>query len=197
MINLAILGSTRGSSMLPIIEAIRQGRLSANIKIIISNKVDAMILERAETYHLPHLWLDAKGCTREEYDQKISAVLQQQDVQLVLLIGYMRILSESFVTEWQDRLLNVHPSLLPAFAGKMDLEVHRAVLEAGVKETGCTVHLVTQEVDAGPIVVQKRCLVLATDTAESLKARVQGLEGEALVEAVQRFCDTAYNMGRF
>ncbi|TAL61953.1 MAG: phosphoribosylglycinamide formyltransferase, partial [Legionella sp.] len=95
-----------------------------------------------------------------------------------------RILSPEFVTHWKDRIINVHPSLLPAFAGKMDLAVHQAVIDAKVPETGCTVHFVTAEVDAGPIILQKKCPVLASDTAEGLKLKVQQLEALALVDAI-------------
>ncbi len=184
MIRLGILGSTRGTNMLAIIDAIEKKKLSATIEIVISNKAEAMILERAKSYHLPTQFIDGKNIPREIFDQQVSKVLHDHQVDLVVLIGYMRILSADFVREWENKIINIHPSLLPAFAGKMDLDVHRDVLAAGVKETGCTVHFVTEEVDAGPIIVQKKCMVLDNDTPESLKSRVQSLEGEAMVEAI-------------
>lgn len=184
MLKLAILGSTRGTNMLAIIEAIQQKKLPATIEVVISNKADAIILERAREHGLVAEFIDPKGLTREEYDERVSALLRQHQVALVVMVGYMRIVSDKFVADWHHRIINVHPSLLPAFAGKMDLEVHRDVLSAGVKESGCTVHYVTEIVDGGPIVVQKACPVLAGDTPESLKARVQALEGEALIEAI-------------
>jgi phosphoribosylglycinamide formyltransferase-1 len=187
MIRLGILGSTRGTNMQAIIDAIQQNRLSASIEIVISNKPDALILSRAAEYGLPAQYIAAQGLTREQYDQQVSALLHQYNVELVVLIGYMRILSTDFVTEWKNKIINVHPSLLPAFAGMMDLDVHRAVLAAGATETGCTVHQVTAEVDAGPIIVQKKCAVFVTDTPESLKQRVQELEGEALIAAITFF----------
>jgi len=104
-----------------------------------------------------------------------------------MLVGFMRIVSAEFCREWQGRIINVHPSLLPKHAGGMDLEVHRAVLEAQEEESGCTVHIVTEEVDGGPVVVQPRVKVLSGDTPESLKARVQAEEGPALLEAVRLF----------
>ncbi|RDI45194.1 phosphoribosylglycinamide formyltransferase [Aquicella lusitana] len=185
MIRLGILGSTRGTNMLAIIDAIQQRDLTATIEIVISNKADAVILERAATYGLPARFIDPKGLTREAYDAKLSAVLRQCSVDLVVLTGFMRILSADFIAEWKHKIINVHPSLLPAFAGKMDMEVHRAVVESGVSETGCTVHYVTEEVDAGPVILQKKCPVLAGDTPESVKARVQQLESRALVEAIR------------
>lgn len=187
MIRLGILGSTRGTNMLAIIGAIEKKELSASIEIVISNKVSAPILERAAQHGLSAQCIEATGLTREAYDEKVSQVLHKHNVQLVVLIGYMRILSEQFVTEWENKIINVHPSLLPAFAGKMDLDVHRAVLEAGVTQTGCTVHYVTKEVDAGPIVTQLSCPVLTDDTPDSLKMRVQALEGKALVQAIAGF----------
>jgi phosphoribosylglycinamide formyltransferase-1 len=122
---------------------------------------------------------------REKYDMQMSGALHQAGAELVLLIGYMRIVSGSFVKEWEGKLLNVHPSLLPAFGGLMNQQVHEAVLAAGVHETGCTIHQVTEEVDGGPIVLQKRCSVLPDDTAESLKDRVQALEQLAFVEVLR------------
>lgn len=184
MIKLGILGSTRGTNLLSLIEAIAAYKLSASIEIVISNKASAVILDRAKSYHLPTQFIDPTGLSRENFDKEVSAVLHQYEVDLVVLIGYMRILSADFVREWQDKIINVHPSLLPAHAGLMDLTVHQAVLSAKEKETGCTVHYVTEEVDAGPILLQKKCSVLVGDTAESLKERVQSLEGEALVEAI-------------
>ena len=184
MIRLGVLGSTRGTNMLAFIQAIQQKKLSASIEIVISNKPDALILERAQQHHLTALYVDAKGCARAEYDAKLSLHLQQHAVDLVVLIGFMRILSADFVETWKNKIINVHPSLLPAFSGMMDLDVHRAVLAAGVKQTGCTVHYVTEQVDAGGIVLQKKCAVLTEDTPESLKQRVQALEGEALIEAI-------------
>lgn len=189
MIRLALLGSTRGTSMLAIIKAIKNKKLSAKIEIVISNKFNAVILKNATSYGLPIQFVDPAGLSREEYDQKVSDLLHQHAVDLVVLIGYMRILSSNFVTEWNNKIINVHPSLLPAFAEKMDLDVHSAVLESGVTETGCTVHYVTVNVDAGPIILQKKCAVLPNDTPGSLKARVQALEGDALIEAITQIAE--------
>lgn len=181
---LAILGSTRGTNLDAIVSAIKQQRIDANIVNVISNKKDALILQRAQSFGLPYELIESRAITREDFDELISKRLVACDVDLIVLIGYMRILSATFVSRWENKIINVHPSLLPHFAGLMDLDVHRAVLAAKHKTTGCTVHYVTAEVDNGPILVQKRCAVLTEDTAEILKARVQALEGEALVEAI-------------
>jgi phosphoribosylglycinamide formyltransferase-1 len=184
MIRLGILGSTRGSNLAAIIAAIESAQLAASIEIVISNKSDALILERAANAGLKAQFVDAIGLAREAYDLRVSEILAEHKVDLVVLIGYMRILSPVFISHWKNKIINVHPSLLPLHAGKMDLDVHRAVIAAGEKESGCSVHYVTEEVDAGPVIIQKKCVVHRDDTPEELKARVQKLEGEALVEAI-------------
>lgn len=187
MLRLGILGSRRGTGMLALIEAIKNKKLPAEIVLVLSNKSDSIILQRAQQYQLKNEFINPKNLSRDEYDKKISAALKAHHVDLIVLIGYMRILSNEFIAEWRNKIINVHPSLLPAFAGGMDEGVHQAVLNAGVKETGCTVHFVTEEVDAGPIIIQKKCEVLSDDTVESLKQRVQELEGDALVKAINQF----------
>lgn len=184
MIRLGILGSTRGTNLQAIIEAIETKRLPARIDVVISNKEEAYILSRAKAHGIKHEFLSAKGISRDVYDQALSECLKANEVDLLVLIGYMRILSSEFVKEWENKVINIHPSLLPAHAGLMDLAVHQAVIEAGEKETGCTVHYVTEKVDDGPILVQKTCPVYLNDDPQVLKERVQALEGEALIEAI-------------
>jgi phosphoribosylglycinamide formyltransferase-1 len=184
-LKVGVLGSTRGTALQGILDAIATGGLDVEIVMVVSDKRNAPILERAETHGVCALFLDPAGLKREAYDTQVSDVLQEAGAELVLLIGYMRILSAKFVETWKGRLLNVHPSLLPAFGGLMNQKVHEAVLASGVSETGCTIHQVTEEVDGGPIVLQKRCSVLPGDTAETLKDRVQALEQVAFVEVLQ------------
>lgn len=186
-LRLAILGSTRGNDLLALIEACQQKRLAATIAWVISDRSDAVILQKAKAAHIPTHCILPQGRAREAFDQELSHFLAAASIDLIVLIGFMRILSEGFVAEWKNKIVNVHPSLLPAFAGGMDKNVHQAVLEAGVAETGCTVHYVTAAVDQGPILVQKKCPVLPEDTVESLKERVQALEGLALIEAIHCF----------
>jgi phosphoribosylamine--glycine ligase/phosphoribosylglycinamide formyltransferase/phosphoribosylformylglycinamidine cyclo-ligase/phosphoribosylamine--glycine ligase/phosphoribosylformylglycinamidine cyclo-ligase len=186
-LRLGVLGSTRGTASQPVIDAIEAGQLDAQIAVVVSNKADAGILERARKHGLPAVAVPAKGKTRAQFDAEVTRVLEAAGVELVLLVGYMRILSPPFCQRWEDRCLNVHPSLLPDFAGGMDLEVHTAVIKAGKKESGCTVHFVTEEVDGGPIVVQERVAVEPGDSPESLKAKVQAKEGVAFIKAIQRF----------
>jgi phosphoribosylglycinamide formyltransferase-1 len=184
-LKVGVLGSTRGTALQGILDAIAAGTLDAEIVAVVSDKQSAPILDRAAKYGVRGLFLNSAGLKREAYDDQVSEALREAGAELVLLIGYMRIVSAKFVETWRGKLLNVHPSLLPAFGGLMNQKVHEAVLAAGVSETGCTIHQVTEEVDGGPIVLQKRCPVLAGDTAEMLKDRVQALEQAAFVEVLQ------------
>lgn len=184
-LKIAVLGSTRGTALKGVLDAISQGTLDVEIVIVISDKQKAPILERAAAHGVAALFLDPAGLKRDAYDAQVTDILQSAGAELILMIGYMRIVAAAFVEAWKGRLLNVHPSLLPAFGGLMNQKVHEAVLAAGVTETGCTIHQVTEEVDGGPIVLQKRCAVLTNDTAESLKDRVQALEQVAFVEVLQ------------
>lgn len=186
-IKLGILGSTKGTDLQAILDAIDRGELRASIEVVISNRKEAYILERAGHHGIDTVFISHREKTREEFDREVSQVLKAKGVDLVLLIGFMRILSAWFCREWRNRVMNVHPSLLPDFAGGKDTDVHKAVLNAGVKETGCTIHFVTEDVDAGPIVLQKKCRVKPDDTPASLKEKVQTLEGQAFIEAIQLF----------
>ena len=185
MIKLGVLGSTRGTDLQAIINSINKKELIADVAVVISNKKNAYILDRAKQNKIPSFFLSHKDMKRDEFDRKITTILKKNSVELVLLIGFMRILSPEFCQTWRDRLINVHPSLLPKYAGGMDSSVHEEVLKNGEKETGCTVHFVTENVDDGPILVQKRCLVDDNDTAETLKKKVQELEGAAFVESIK------------
>ena len=186
-LHLAILGSTRGTNLQAIIEAIAGKKLNAQIDVVISNKADAHILKRAEDVGIRTVFIDGTTKTREQFDQAALGILQAYPIDLVLLIGYMRILSPSFVRAYPNKILNVHPSLLPAFAGGMDLNVHEEVIKSAVTETGCTIHLVDEGVDTGKVLLQKKCVVLPSDTPETLKEKVQRLEGEAWVKVLQNF----------
>ena len=185
MIKLGVIGSTNGTDLQVILDAIGSGELNAEVSVVLSNQKNAYILERAENHNVPAVCIPHKGKYREEFDAKITAVLQEHGVDLVLLIGFMRILSAEFCGRWQNRLLNVHPSLLPKYAGGMDTNIHEEVLKNGETETGCTIHFVTDKVDRGPILIQKECNVEPHDTVETLKTKVQKLEGEAFIEAIQ------------
>ena len=181
----AVLGSTRGSSLQPVIDAVESGRLNAEIVAVISNRKKSIILQRARSHGLNAIFVSSVGKKRAEFDAEVSGILREVKPDLILCIGYMRILSESFVKKWYGKTINVHPSLLPKHRGLMDLEVHRAVLDAGDGETGCTLHFIDEGVDSGPILIQKEIPVEPDDSPESLKARVQPLEGQAFIKLIE------------
>ena len=186
MIKLGVLGSTKGTDLQKIIETEKLGQLGAKISIVISNRQNAYILERAKIYNIPTVYISHINKTREAFDQEVSLILDKYQVDLILLIGFMRILSHDFCRRWNYKILNVHPSLLPKYSGGMDSNVHEAVLKNNEKETGCTIHYVTEEVDAGPILIQKKCQISKNETPETLKSKVQQLEGEAFVEVINK-----------
>ena len=192
MIKLCVLGSTNGTDLQTILDSIASGELNGEVSVVLSNRKNAYILERAKNYNVPALFLSHKEKSREEFDAEMTAILKEYDVDLVLLIGFMRILSAKFCQEWHDRLLNVHPSLLPKYAGGVDTNVHESVLKNGDTETGCTIHFVTDEVDGGPILIQKKCNVEPDETVDTLKTKVQKLEGMAFIEAIQLIQNNSY-----
>ncbi len=188
-LRIGVLGSTRGTALIPVMEACASGAINAEIVAVISNRSQAPILEKGKSLGVTVVskFVSAKGLSRAQYDAECTAALVGAGVEYVLCVGYMRILSASFCKFWAGRCINVHPSLLPLHAGEMDLQVHQAVIDAGEEESGCTIHEVTETVDGGPILIQKKVSVAKEDTAESLKAKVQPLEGPAFVEAIESF----------
>lgn len=169
MKRLGILLSGRGSNFIAIADAIAEKRLDAEIAVVISNRPDAPGLAAARTRSIPALSLPSKGLDREIYDRQLIAAFDAHNVDLVCLAGYMRILSGYFIREFPLRILNIHPSLLPAFPG---LDAQHQALEHGVKIAGCTVHFVDEGLDSGPIVAQSAVPILDGDTADSLSARI-------------------------
>ncbi|MBU0528848.1 phosphoribosylglycinamide formyltransferase [bacterium] len=184
---LGILGSTKGTDLQAIIDSIEQKKLNATVEVVISNSQNAYILERAANHNIPNFFISHLDKNRDEFDDEMSAILKAHEVDLILLIGFMRILSAKFCKDWENQILNVHPSLLPKYSGGMDTGVHEAVIKNKDSETGCTIHFVTEHVDGGPILIQKKCSVDIDDTPNSLKEKVQALEGEAFIEAIKLF----------
>ena len=191
---IGILGSTRGTNTLHIYAEIAAGRLNVEVGVVISNISKAAILSRAREAGVPAVHVPGKGRSREDFDAEVNDVLARHGCDMVLLVGFMRILSPVFCDAWRGRAVNVHPSLLPKHAGLMDLDVHQSVLDAGDTESGCTVHLVDSVVDAGSVIVQPSVAVAPDDTAESLKTKVQALEAPALVEAIRQFATTGLSL---
>jgi len=182
MSRLGVLLSGRGSNFEAIADSIEAGRLEAEIAIVVSNSPRAKGLERARQRGLRAVCIPSKAMEREAYDRLVVAELREAQVDLVCLAGFMRLLSAYFVEEFPQRVLNIHPSLLPSFPG---LEGQAQALEHGVKYTGCTVHFVDERLDAGPIVIQKAVPVLDSDTEESLAARILEQEHVAYTEAIR------------
>ena len=186
-LKIGVLASTRGTDLQAIIDEIEQGKLDAEVSVVISDRPDAYALERARKHGIEAIFIDPKGKTREEFDREVMKILDEKQVDVVALIGYMRILSKEFVRKYRNRIMNVHPSLLPAFAGGMDKNVHKAVLDYGVKVTGCTIHFVDETVDGGPIILQAAVPVEEDDTVDTLKEKVQALEKKLYPEALRLF----------
>jgi phosphoribosylglycinamide formyltransferase 1 len=189
---LGILLSGRGSNFLAIAEAVSQKRISnAEIAVVISNRGEAPGLEAARNLGLTALAIEARGRSRAEHDAETIAVLRAHQVNLVCLAGYMRLLSPEFVRAFPERILNIHPSLLPAFPG---LDAQKQALAYGVKLSGCTVHFVDEELDHGVIVMQREVPVLETDDEHTLAARILVQEHLAYAEAIERVLSGKYHL---
>jgi len=179
---IGILLSGRGSNFEALAESVAAGRIpGAEIAVVISNRDGAPGIEKARARGLEARVIPSKGLEREAYDRQVVAVLKEKRVDLVCLAGFMRLLSPYFVAEFRNRILNIHPSLLPSFPG---LEAQRQALEYGVKWSGCSVHFVDENLDAGPIVVQSVVQVRDDDTPDSLAARILAEEHRIYTEAV-------------
>ena len=182
MHNLGILLSGRGSNFVAIADSIDAGRIAdARIAVVISNKADAPGIATARQRGLNGVVIPSKDRSRGEHDREVVATLQQNNVDLICLAGYMRLLSPWFVQQFPRRILNIHPSLLPAFPG---LEAQEQAFAYGVKVSGCTVHFVDEELDHGPIIVQKTVSVLDTDDEHTLAKRILEQEHIAYAEAI-------------
>ena len=182
MKKLGVLLSGRGSNFAAIAESIRAGRIpGAQVAIVISNRPEAGGLEHARRLGLESRVIASKGKVREQHDAEVIAALRERQVDLICLAGYMRLLSPEFVRAFPNRILNIHPSLLPAFPG---LEAQKQALEYGVKVSGCTVHLVDEHLDHGPIIVQRAVAVLPEDDEHALAARILEQEHIAYSEAI-------------
>lgn len=183
VIKLGVLVSGRGSNLQAIIDSIEAGKLPAKIEIVISDKEDAYALTRAKNHGIPALFVDPKSFgSKEEFEKAIGDELDKRGVELICLAGFMRILSPYFVSRFKNRIINIHPALLPSFPG---LHGQRQALLYGVKIAGCTVHFVTEEVDAGPIIIQAAVPVYDDDTEETLSARILEYEHKIYPMAIK------------
>ena len=190
-LRVAVLASGRGSNLQAIIDAVESRVLQAEIVAVISNRKEAVALERARKHNVPDVFVDPKPFagrpdSREAYDRALLGVLEQRQVELVLLAGYMKIVTPVLVNAYANRMMNIHPSLLPSFPG---LEVQKKAIEWGCKLAGCTVHFVTEGVDEGPIILQAAVPILDSDTPESLAARILDQEHKIFPRAVQLYAE--------
>jgi len=187
-IKLGVLVSGRGSNLQAIIDNIGSGSLSAEIAVVISDQADAHSLERAKKHTIPAVHVSAKGYRgkRDEYDALLVKELQKHNVELVVLAGFMRIITPTLLKAFPNRVMNIHPALLPAFPG---LHVQKAAIEHGAKFSGCTVHFVDGGMDTGPIIIQAVVPVLDNDTEDSLSARILKQEHKIYSRAIQLYAE--------
>ena len=179
---LGVLCSGRGTNLQSILTAVESGQIPASIGVVLTDKPEAKALERAEKAGIPHAFFDRRAYeTRRDFEEQLVAKLRQHDVSLVILAGFMRILSPYFVQQYPGRILNVHPALLPAFPGA---HAHRDVLAYGVKVSGCTIHFVDEGTDSGPIILQAAVPVLPEDTEETLAERILAEEHRLYPRAI-------------
>lgn len=189
---IGILISGRGSNMVALLDAVRDGRVrGAEIALVVSDQPSAAGRLRARDRGIKTALVERKGRTREEHEREIIRVLKEQGVELVCLAGYMRLLSPCFVEEFRGRILNIHPSLLPAFPG---LDAQRQAIAHGVKFSGCTVHFVDESLDGGPIIMQRVVPVHDSDTPDTLAARILHEEHQAYPEALALVCSGRYEV---
>jgi phosphoribosylglycinamide formyltransferase 1 len=190
-VRLGVLASGRGSNLQAIIDAIESGTVQARVAVVISNKKDAQAIERARAHGVPDVYLDptryaGMNDKREAYDRGVLDILRKHEVDLVLLAGYMKIVTPVLIDAYRNHMMNIHPSLLPSFPG---LEAQKQALEWGAKVSGCTVHFVTEGVDEGPIILQATVPVLEGDSPETLASRILVEEHVMYPRAVQLYAD--------
>ncbi|KPK99557.1 MAG: phosphoribosylglycinamide formyltransferase [candidate division Zixibacteria bacterium SM23_73_3] len=191
-LNLVVLASGGGTNLQAIIDSIEAGKLDAQVRAVISNNSKSGALERARNHNIPDIHLSHKQfATPEEFDQKLLSILKEKETDLVVLAGYMKMISPTVIREYKNKIINIHPALLPAFGGKgmYGIHVHEAVIESGVKVSGVTVHTVDEVYDHGPILFQKCVPVSSNDTPESLQKKVLPHEHEAYSEVIQLFAE--------
>lgn len=198
-VNIGVLISGGGTNLQSIIDNINNGQINGQIKIVISNKINAYGLERAKKAGIETLYLNKKKFhTEEEYNKKVIEEFEKRNVELVVLAGYLKVLSEEFIEKYRGQIMNVHPSLIPSFCGKgcYGERVHEMVLAQGVKITGATVHFVDEGTDTGPIIIQRAVEVKEHDTVDTLQKRVLKVEHEILPKAIKLFCEGKLSIER-
>ncbi len=184
---IGVVVSGRGSNLQSIIDHIAEGKLNIEIAVVVSDHKEAFALERAAKAGIPTAVVERKGCKdKAEFEDRIDAALREAGAEVVVLAGFMRILTGHFISRWEHKIINIHPALLPSFKG---LDAQGQAVDYGVKVAGCTVHFVDEGTDTGPIILQKVVPVLDDDTEETLAARILKEEHKALPEAIQLWAD--------
>lgn len=199
MIKLGVLASTRATDLQAVIDAISSKKLNAAISVVISDRQDAYALERARNNSINSVFVNPKNFSaeangqkdreksREKFDREVARILDKYNLDLILLIGYMRILSPWLVRKYKNKIINIHPSLLPKYAGRMDMDVHAEVLKNKETITGATLHFVDEGTDTGQVILQKEVKISKDETVDSLKEKVQKAEQEIIVKAIGLF----------
>lgn len=189
-ISIAVFASTNGTDLQAIIDEIKASKLpEADLKFILSNKENCYALQRAKDQGFKTVFVDPKGKTREEFDEECVKYLKENNIDLILLIGYMRLISKDLVNKYKNKIINIHPSLLPAFAGGMDKNVHQKILDYGAKVSGCTLHFIDEGADTGPIILQSPVIIKEGETVDSLKEKVQEEEKKLFIKAIKLFAN--------
>lgn len=191
-VNIGVLISGGGTNLQAIIDNIENENINGRIKLIISNKKEAYGLTRGKLAGIESLYLDRKTfATEEEYNLELVKRFKEKDIELIILAGYLRVLSADFIKQFRNKIINIHPSLIPSFCGKgyYGEKVHQSVLDSGVKVTGATVHFVDEGTDTGPIILQDIVRISKEDDLDSLKKKVLELEHKLLVEGIKLYCE--------
>ena len=187
MFKIAVLASTNGTDLQAIIDEIKAGTLNVELSLVGSNK-ECFAIERSRDQGFNTLVIDSKDKSREEFDMELMDELEKHDIDLIVLVGYMRLFSPLFVEKYDRKIINIHPSLLPKYPG-MEMDVYKSVLDAGEKETGMTIHFVDEGMDTGEIILQKKVDIEESDTVDSLKIKVQNLEKQWYPEIIRQFIE--------
>lgn len=192
MLNIAVFISGGGTNLQAIIDAVKENKINGKIKLVFSNRKNAYGLIRAQNESIDTFYLNRKKFfCNEEYDERILGELERKNIDLIVLAGYLNILSSKFVSKYSNRIINIHPSLIPSFCGDgfYGENVHKSVIKSGVKFTGATTHFVDEKVDTGAIILQDVVPVYINDDFETVAKRVLEIEHEILVKTVKAFCD--------
>jgi len=191
MIKLAVLASGEGTDLQSVIDASEKNEIDAKVVVVISDRENAFALERAKKHKIDAYFVDPKNKNREEHEKEVSEIIDNYNADLIVLAGYLRMLTPYFISKYRNKIINIHPALLPFFGGKgmYGGRVHKAVLDSGMKISGCSVHFVDETIDGGPIIIQKAVEIKDDDTAETLASRVLEEEHKILPKAIQLFAE--------